>query len=79
MALYKDTAHVKVSNDADFDAIHTPGSATPFSGIYRCTGCGKEDASEQGKPLPPQSHHVHATSQPPIRWKLLVFAQHKGS
>jgi hypothetical protein len=64
--------------DAIFDAVHTRGSASRRSAIYRCTGCGKEVVSEEGKPLPPQNHHTHSRALP-IRWRLQVYAQHQGS
>lgn len=79
MALYKDVSHMHASTSDAFDAVYSPGTSTPYSGIYRCTGCGKENVSEHGKSLPPQNHHVHAVSAPPIRWRLQVFAQHDGS
>ena len=79
MALYKDASHITASTDAAFDAVRSPGESTPYSGIYRCTGCGKEVVSEYGKPLPPQNHHVHTSWAMPIRWKMQVFAQHDGS
>jgi hypothetical protein len=77
MALYKHGNHLTQTNDAAFDLIHSPGVATPHSGIYRCEGCGHEVASNAGNPLPPQNHHQHSTSQGPIRWYLLVYAQTK--
>ena len=76
MALYKLTNYIQQSNDASFDAEHTPGSATPFSAIYRCMGCNREVVSEAHKPLPPQNHHQHTPAQGPIRWKMIVYAIH---
>jgi len=76
MALYKYAQYVKVNTDAIFDDIHQPGVPAPRSGIYRCEACGKEVASNQGEPLPPQNHHQHAPSQGAIRWRLVVYAQH---
>ena len=75
MALYKYVNVLKASQDAAFDAIHSPGATTPHSGIYRCQGCGHEIASNAGNPLPPQNHHQHGTGQGTIRWQLVVFAQ----
>jgi hypothetical protein len=77
MALYKYDQYVTKSTDAAFDSIESPGAATPHSGIYRCMGCGREDVSTQGHPLPPQNHHQHTTQQGAIRWRLAVFADHK--
>jgi len=75
VALYKYVNVLKASQDAAFDAIHSPGATTPHSGIYRCQGCGHEIASNAGNPLPPQNHHQHGTGQGTIRWQLVVFAQ----
>jgi hypothetical protein len=75
MALYQYDAFIsKTANDKDFDFLHKPGSATPFSGIYRCHGCGREVVSEHNKPFPPQNHHQHAVGQGAIEWRLIVWA-----
>jgi len=76
MALYKNSSYLASSNDAAFDVIHTPGTSTPHSGIYRCEGCGSEIASNAGNPLPPQNHHQHSQAQGTIRWRLIVYAKH---
>lgn len=75
MALYKNSAYLKVSTDAAFDKLYKPGENTPHSGIYRCEGCAKEIASNGGNPLPPQNHHQHTTAQGTIRWRMIVYAQ----
>ncbi len=72
MAQYKYSTYLTVNTNEAFDATHEPGSLTPYSGIYRCIGCGKEDVCVQGKPLPPQNHHQHAVGQGLIRWQLIV-------
>jgi len=77
MALYKDIAYLAKSEDATFDAIHKPGQTPPHSGIYRCMGCGREVVAEQGRQLPPQNHHQHTTQQGEVRWKMIVFADHR--
>jgi hypothetical protein len=76
MALYKYDQFIHLNADTIFDEIHKPGVAAPRSGIYRCEGCAKEVASNQGEPLPPQNHHAHTTQQGLIRWRLVVYAQH---
>lgn len=72
MAVYRYSQYLEVSNHAAFNAIHEPGAKTPYSGIYRCEGCGRNDVSEEGKPLPPQNHHQHTLQQGKIRWRLIV-------
>jgi hypothetical protein len=78
MALYKYSQYLTSSTDQAFDAINTPGVATPHSGIYRCEGCAHEVASNAGNPLPPQNHHQHTVNQGTIRWRLIVYAQTGG-
>jgi hypothetical protein len=77
MAIYKNPSVLTKSEDVAFDAIHAPGGAAPFSGIYKCEGCGYEVASNHGQPLPPQNHHQHPANLGAIRWRLVVFAEHK--
>jgi hypothetical protein len=72
MAQYKYAKYIEQNNHAAFDAIHQPGTATPYSGIYRCEGCGRNDVSTEGHPLPPQNHHQHTAQQGAIRWRLVV-------
>lgn len=74
MALYKNPAVLSQSNHAAFDQVNVPGSTTPHSGIYRCVGCGKEIAANEGTPMPPQNHHQHSVAQGTIRWQLIVYA-----
>ena len=69
MALYKYPQILEQSNDQAFDFLHVPGALAPFSGIYRCEECGKEETSVRARPLPPQNHHQHAVTQGPIRWR----------
>jgi hypothetical protein len=77
MATYKHSQFLAKSDHSAFDRVHTPGAAAPFSGIYRCDGCGREAACNQLQPLPPQNHHQHSTSQGEIRWRLIVYADHE--
>jgi hypothetical protein len=76
MALYQDASEVKQKTAEYFDLIHNPGVLAPNAGIYICTGCGEEIGIAEGHRLPPQDHHTHPGNNPPIRWKLLVLAQH---
>ena len=72
MAVYKYPNVLEPSNHQAFDQIHHPGQQAPYSGIYRCEGCGINEVSTHGHPLPPQNHHQHSTSQGAIRWRLVV-------
>lgn len=77
MASYKYAAYILHPDADSFDVIHSPGTPTPFSGVYRCIICGREDVSTQGHPLPPQNHHRHDPQQGRIAWRLAVWADHK--
>ena len=77
MAVYKYTDYIVRGTSDEFDKIHPPGGATPYSAIYRCMGCHREIVSEENKPLPPQNHHQHTAVQGAIRWKMAVYADHK--
>jgi hypothetical protein len=79
MAYYKYEQWLARSTHEAFDQLHSPGGSTPFSGIYRCEGCGHEVTSVQSHPLPPQNHHQHTYSQGAIRWRLIVADQGKPS
>jgi hypothetical protein len=72
MAQYKYTEFLRHNTNAAFDQQHLPGAPTPYSGIYRCVVCGKEDIAVYNKPLPPQNHHQHPVGSGPIRWQLIV-------
>jgi len=72
MALYKYGNLLQYSDHQAFDQIHTAGSLTPYSGIYRCEGCGHEVSSTAGHHLPPQNHHQHTYAQGYVRWRLVV-------
>ena len=71
--LYKNPAYLSLSSNAAFDGLHRPGAPTPYSGIYRCEGCGQEATSVYPHPLPPQNHHQHTPAQGAIRWRLAVW------
>jgi hypothetical protein len=77
MAIYKQAVFLQQSDDPSFDREFRPSDTTPYSGIYRCSGCGREIDSEAGNPLPPQNHHQHTASQGSIRWRMIVYADHK--
>ncbi len=73
MALYKNGNRLTQSQDAAFDALHSPGTAAPHPGIYRCTSCGDEIAIAGGHTLPPQNHKQHSPTSGQIKWQLLVY------
>lgn len=58
--------------------VSGPGQKVPVSGIYRCLGCQREIAANQGDPFPPQNHHQHQSAEGDIRWKLNVRASTAG-
>ncbi|TAY66541.1 hypothetical protein ELG88_09735 [Rhizobium leguminosarum] len=77
MALYKDGTLVRKADSGlgAFDKEWKPGETPDHAGIYKCSGCGDEIASNKGIQLPSQNHRQHSTSQGSIRWKMLVFCQ----
>lgn len=77
MALYKHSGYVLQSDDEIFDAEYRPGRIAVRSGIYCCSGCGREIAAAQKQPLPPDDHHEHTQRQGAIRWTLIVYADHR--
>lgn len=74
MALYQDGNKLTHKVHAAFDAELKPGTIAANSGIYRCVGCGDEDACNKNNPLPSQNHRQHSPQQGAIRWQLLVCA-----
>ena len=72
MAVYRYQHYLEQSSHQAFDQVSTPGTPAPYSGIYRCEGCGKNEVSTHGHPLPPQNHHQHTAAQGAVRWKLVV-------
>lgn len=76
MAMYKYVKFVVQSSSNVFDTLTTPGTDTPYSGIYRCESCGLEATSVKGKPMPPPTHHKHASGEGAIKWRLVVATHH---
>lgn len=72
MPYYKHGSKLTQHNDAAFDAVYHPGQAVPYSGIYKCNGCGHEIAANKGDPFPPQNKHQHENRAVPIAWQLIV-------
>lgn len=78
MALYKNSSYLTKSSDVAFDPVHKPGDKPPHSGIYKCMGCGHEIVAEEERSFPTQNHRQHTTQQGQIRWRLIVYADHKS-
>jgi hypothetical protein len=82
MAYYKYTNDLHQDKGDAYDVVHKPGETTPHSGIYRCNSCGVEIVSESGKTFPPTRacslHHPSGHAPGEVRWKLLVWADHRG-
>jgi hypothetical protein len=77
MATYKYPAYIEQNNSTEFDKAHSPGGHVPHSGIYRCLGCGREVVAEEARQFPTQNHHQHSNVLVPIRWQLIVYADHQ--
>jgi hypothetical protein len=71
MAYYKNGEYLAQQLGAEFDATHEPGDTVPYSGIYRCAGCGNSSTNVRGHIFPPQGHQ-HGLLDGPIRWQLIV-------
>ncbi len=76
MAFYKYSQVLTQEQGQEFDNLHQASAATPYSGIYRCEGCGASCVSTKGHHLPPQNHHQHGVIQGAIRWRLIVRTSH---
>ena len=77
MAWYKYDQYLKKSVGDAYDQDLSPGIAAPHAGIYRCMGCGRELGIAQSHMLPPQNHHQHTAAEGTIRWRLIVYADHR--
>jgi hypothetical protein len=69
MALYQQTSDLSYSNSPIFAQVFEPGTAAPFGGIYKCTGCGHEIGTAKYHSLPPQNHHQHTYPYRRILWQ----------
>ncbi len=76
MPFYNEAKYLKHEVDGAYNNIQGPGTEAPFSGIYRCEGCGASAVSTKGNPLPPQNHHQHQANQGHVRWRLVVRTTH---
>jgi len=71
MAFYKDAKFLSHENGGEYDLTHNCGAVVPYSGIYRCTGCGQSSTNVKGHVFPTQNHHQHHNHLP-IKWQLAV-------
>lgn len=80
MSWYIDSSALSKSdgNKVWWKTDYKPGEDVPVSGIYRCTGCGKEVTCNDPDPFPPQNHHAHSPAQGAIRWRLNVRTNTEG-
>jgi hypothetical protein len=81
MPNYKNNQYFNQNTSTAFDAVLTPGTPTPDSGIYRCESCGFEIDSTKGHPLPPtkicpQHSPNWKCNHGPVRWRLVAAAVH---
>ena len=72
MAFYKYPKFLTQNGNSEFDNFHHPNTPAPYSGIYRCEGCGQSATFIKDKNIPPQNHHQHSQAQGSIRWRLVV-------
>lgn len=77
MAWFKYDQFLKKSTGDAYDKVLSPGVAAPHAGIYRCDGCGREIGIADGHILPPQTYHQHTAAEGTIRWRLIVYADHR--
>lgn len=77
MAFYKYGNYLTQEQGPEFDTVHTPNTVTPYSGIYRCEGCGRSATFVMGNNIPPQNHHQHTAAQGAVRWRLIVKSHWK--
>lgn len=72
--LFSDDASYQkaLTTDTAFTTITSVGKTAPYSGIYKCVGCGHYVVSTAGNHMPPQNHPQHSASQGAIRWQLVV-------
>ena len=72
MALYKYQNFLAPTKNRSFDLALQPGAFVPCAGIYRCTGCGNEIATDAVGVLPDRHHHPHQPAQGAIQWQLII-------
>ncbi|QQE07803.1 hypothetical protein IC580_05575 [Cupriavidus sp. ISTL7] len=76
MPFCNDTRYFTQEEDPAYELVLAPGAQAPYSGIYRCEGCGSSAISPREQPLPPPNHHVHGALQGQIRWRLIARTTH---
>ncbi len=71
MPYVKRLEDLNVQTGDEFDALHTPGTTAPLSGLYLCANCRGSVVARRGEPLPAGVHHRHDDDRP-VKWRLLV-------
>lgn len=72
MAYYKDINLLRRETGVEYDLVHSPGDRVPYTGVYRCQGCGNSRAAFKEERFPPKNHHDHNALQSKMRWQLVV-------
>jgi hypothetical protein len=72
MVLYKYLTHFEPTSSEEFDKSYHPGERVNWSGIYRCTVCGREIMHSNDNLLPDEIHHPHSPDQGSSQWGLVV-------
>jgi hypothetical protein len=76
MVSYKYRHLLSASEDLVLDHDHQPGQRAKLSGIYRCAACGRETVVREGDAF--SDDHSHTVTEGPVRWRLLVYADHRA-
>lgn len=76
MPYFNDAKYLSHERAETYNSLFAPGTEAPYSGVYRCEGCGASAVSTKDHPLPPQNHHQHHATQGDIRWRLVVRTTH---
>lgn len=58
----------------EWNLSYNNDATVPVSGIYLCTGCGKELTARKGDHFPHQNQHRHTDQRIAVHWRLVVKA-----
>jgi len=65
----------KAKEHPRWDETSAPGAKAGYAGIYRCLGCSREIAIQEGQSLPDAAAHPHGEKDGNIEWLLVVRAE----